>query len=121
MMTKTILLAVVAALAALLTPSAVDAYGAAHVGYTHVGPNGVQHYGATEVRGPGGAYGGERSSAYGTSGSTDTTTGMSDTTGTGSRTSGRHHRLPRTGSDMPLLGLLGALSLAGALGLRKIH
>ena len=31
--------------AALLSPAPVEAYGAAHVGYTHVGPNGVQHYG----------------------------------------------------------------------------
>src|SRR5947199_9066001 len=58
----------VAALAALLMPSKVDAYGAAHVGYTHVGPSGVQHYGATEAYGRGGAYGGEHASAYGASG-----------------------------------------------------
>jgi hypothetical protein len=38
--------------ALLMIPSTVDAYGAAHVGYTHVGPNGVQHYGATETRTP---------------------------------------------------------------------
>ena len=68
MLKKTILLAAVAALAALLTPSEAGAYGAAHVGYTHVGPNGVQHYGATAARGPGGTYGGEHASAYGASG-----------------------------------------------------
>jgi hypothetical protein len=60
MLNKIILPAVVAALAALLTPSVAGAYGAAHVGYTHVGPNGVYHAGATEVRGGygGAAYGG---------------------------------------------------------------
>src|SRR5258707_15305560 len=54
--------------ASLLTPSKVDAYGAAHVGYTHVGPNGVQHYGATAVHGPGGTYPGQHGSAYGAGG-----------------------------------------------------
>ena len=57
MFKKIMPLAIAIAAAALLTPSDVNAYGAAHVGYTHVGPNGVQHYGATEVRGPGGTYG----------------------------------------------------------------
>ena len=35
--------------AALLAPAPVDAYGAYHVGYTHVGPTGVHHYGATAL------------------------------------------------------------------------
>jgi hypothetical protein len=56
MLKKIVLPVAVAALAALVTPSVVWAYGAAHVGYTHVGPNGVYHAGATEVRG---GYGGE--------------------------------------------------------------
>ena len=43
--------------AALLTPSQVGAYGAAHVGYTHVGPSGVYHDGATAA---GGSRGGLR-------------------------------------------------------------
>lgn len=53
---------------------------------------------------------------------TDTTTGAynSDTTGTGSSASGSR-RMPRTASDMPLVGLLGALALAGALGLRSVR
>jgi cobalamin biosynthesis Mg chelatase CobN len=53
---------------------------------------------------------------------TDTTTGSynSDTTGTGSGVSGSRS-MPRTASDMPLVGLLGALALAGALGLRSIR
>jgi hypothetical protein len=55
-----------AALALLLATTAkVQAWGAAHVGFTHVGPNGVQHYGATEVRGPYGSYGGAHYGAYG--------------------------------------------------------
>ncbi len=55
MLYRIVLLAVVAAIGALLTPGQVDAYGAAHVGYTHVGPNGVYHAGATETRGYGGS------------------------------------------------------------------
>jgi hypothetical protein len=62
------LLAAVAGLAALTAPSEADAYGAAHVGYTHVGPNGVQHYGATAASGPRGAYEGSHTSAYGAAG-----------------------------------------------------
>ena len=38
---------------ALLTPAEAAAYGAAHVGYTHVGPQGVYHAGATETAGGG--------------------------------------------------------------------
>jgi hypothetical protein len=68
MLKKIITLATVAALAVLLMPSQVDAYGAAHVGYTHVGPNGVYHTGETAVRGPGGTYAGGRTEAYGSSG-----------------------------------------------------
>ena len=51
MLNKIIATAATAALAALLTPSQAGAYGAAHVGYTHVGPNGVYHEGATEFKG----------------------------------------------------------------------
>ena len=71
------------------------------------------------------------------------TTGTMGATGTtaatynGTTSTGRHHHqrryttdagmsdsrssLPSTASDMPLFGLLGALSLAGALGLRQIR
>ena len=38
-MKKLLLAALVAALGSLLTPRVASAYGAAHVGYTHVGPN----------------------------------------------------------------------------------
>jgi hypothetical protein len=65
MLKKIILVAFVAALAALLTPADAGAYGAAHVGYTHVGPNGAYHVGGTEVRGGGGYGGGGGGAAYG--------------------------------------------------------
>jgi cobalamin biosynthesis Mg chelatase CobN len=56
-----------------------------------------------------------------TTGSMDnTTTGTStgSTYGNGTNAGGDRSGLPNTASDMPLLGLIGALSLAGALGLR---
>jgi hypothetical protein len=65
MLQRIILSVGLATLAALLTPSKVDAYGAAHVGYTHVGPNGVYHAGETAYRGPGGVYAGGHTGAYG--------------------------------------------------------
>jgi hypothetical protein len=65
---KIITLASVAALAILLLPSRVDAWGAAHVGYTHVGPRGVYHTGRTAVAGPGGVRVGGHTSAYGAGG-----------------------------------------------------
>jgi hypothetical protein len=65
MLNKIVTLAAVAALAALLTPSQVGAWGAAHVGYTHVGPGGVYHTGRTVAAGPGGVYAGGRTGAVG--------------------------------------------------------
>ena len=65
MLRKSFFAAVATALVALLTPADAHAWGAAHVGYTHVGPAGVQHYGATAARGPYGAYGGVHAGAYG--------------------------------------------------------
>ena len=65
MLKKIILAAIVAPLATLLTPSQVDAWGAAHVGFTHVGPGGVYHAGRTVVGGPGGFYAGGRFGGYG--------------------------------------------------------
>ncbi len=52
MLNKLILPAVVAALMVLTMPSQVEAYGAAHAGYTHVGPGGAYHTSATAVAGP---------------------------------------------------------------------
>src|SRR5262249_44520785 len=68
MLHKITLLALTAGLVALLAPSRAGAYGAAHVGYTHVGPNGVYHTGETVARGPGGTYEAGRTSAYGAGG-----------------------------------------------------
>src|SRR5262245_33501693 len=65
MLKKILALATVAALAVLLMPSQVDAWGAAHVGYTHVGPAGVYHTGRTVAAGPSGVYAGGRTGAYG--------------------------------------------------------
>ena len=67
-MRRQVLFLALGALALLAGTSAkAHAWGCAHVGYTHVGPNGVYHAGATEARGPGGAYGGyhEGGAAYG--------------------------------------------------------
>jgi hypothetical protein len=69
-MLKKIMLSVgLAVVAALLTPSWVSAYGAAHVGYTAVGPNGAYHTSATAVSGPGGTYAGSHTTAVGSGGS----------------------------------------------------
>ena len=65
MLNKIITLAALVALAALLAPSPVDAWGGAHVGYTHVGPGGVYHAGRTVAAGPGGVYAGGRAGAVG--------------------------------------------------------
>src|SRR5262245_31135957 len=60
MLSKIMTLTIVVALAVLLTPSKVDAWGAAHVGVTRVGPGGVYHAGRTVAAGPGGVYAGGR-------------------------------------------------------------
>lgn len=67
MLRKIVCVALLSAAATLLTASSARAWGAYHVGYTHVGPYGVQHYGRTVGVGPyGGVYGGARyGSAYG--------------------------------------------------------
>jgi hypothetical protein len=68
MLKKIITLAAMAALAALLMPSRLDAWGACHTGYTHVGPGGVYHTGSTTVSGPGGTYSTGHTGAYGSGG-----------------------------------------------------
>jgi hypothetical protein len=45
--------------------SELHAWGAYHVGYTHVGYGGIQHYGRTVAYGPGGVYAGGRAYGYG--------------------------------------------------------
>ncbi len=57
MMRKSLPLVLAALLAMLLTTSRAQAWGAYHVGFTHVGYGGVYHYGRTGVAGYGG-YGG---------------------------------------------------------------
>jgi hypothetical protein len=54
MLKRLLVTAALAVSVALLTPGAVGAYGAGHVGYTHVGPNGAYHTGTTAVGGYGG-------------------------------------------------------------------
>jgi hypothetical protein len=56
MMQKLVLTAVAAALVMFGSPAKASAHGAAHAGYTHVGPNGVYHAGATAVGGYGRGY-----------------------------------------------------------------
>jgi heterogeneous nuclear ribonucleoprotein A1/A3 len=58
MLRKNVFLAVAVTLLTLLTASRAQAWGAYHVGYTHIGPyGGIQHYGRTFYGGYGG-YGG---------------------------------------------------------------
>jgi hypothetical protein len=65
-MFKTMLLSAVVALAwTLSTATEVNAYGARHVGYTHVGPSGVYHTGRTVGYGPGGVSTFGHTGAYG--------------------------------------------------------
>jgi hypothetical protein len=68
MLRRTLFLTLAALLAVLATSAKAQAWGAAHVGYTHVGPNGAYHYGHTAAVGPNGAYSGSHAGAYGTGG-----------------------------------------------------
>jgi hypothetical protein len=91
-MMKRIFVAVsLAALVVALTPTAVDAYGAAHVGYTHVGPNGVYHTGETAVRGPGGTYAGGHTTAAGYGGAYGSTAHYGATTAGGAAYGTAHY------------------------------
>jgi hypothetical protein len=62
MLKKIIMLAMVAVLAALLVPSKVDAWGAARVSATRVGPYGGVYHGSRTVAG---GYGGGYRAGYG--------------------------------------------------------
>src|SRR5436309_1840714 len=68
MLTKIMSLTSVATLSLLLMPSEVDAWGAAHVGVTRVGPGGVYHAGRTVAAGPGGVYSSGRAVGVGAAG-----------------------------------------------------
>jgi hypothetical protein len=65
MLRKALIVTIVVGLMALLTPTNAQAWGAAHFGYTHVGPGGVYHYGRTAAVGPYGAYSGAHVGGYG--------------------------------------------------------
>jgi hypothetical protein len=65
---KTTFAALAVVFALLLSSSQAGAWGVAHVGYTHVGYGGVQHYGRTAAVGPYGAYSGAHYGAYGAGG-----------------------------------------------------
>jgi hypothetical protein len=91
MLSKIILLSISVALVAMLMPSEVNAYGAAHVGYTHVGPNGVYHTGRTAAYGPGGAYAGGHTSAYGYGGAYHAGYGGAEHAGYGGAAYGGYH------------------------------
>ena len=56
MLRNTVLLGLAATLGSLLTAGEARAWGALHLGYTHVGYGGDYHYGRTAVVGPYGAY-----------------------------------------------------------------
>jgi hypothetical protein len=71
MLRNILCVAVLTAAATLATSSTARAWGAYHVGYTHVGPSGVQHYGHTAGYGSNGAYSGSHYGSYNRSGSSD--------------------------------------------------
>src|SRR4051794_8747464 len=99
MLNKIVLPAAVAVLALLATPSGAGAWGAAHVGYTHVGPNGVYHAGRTAAVGPGGAYSGGHAGAYGYGGaSAHAGYGSAYLAGSGGASAGGYHYDTRYGS-----------------------
>src|SRR5215469_2109123 len=60
MLRQAVLVALAVPLAALLLARDAGGWGAYHVGYTHVGYGGVQHYGRTVGYGAGGFYSGGR-------------------------------------------------------------
>jgi hypothetical protein len=95
MLKKIVLAAFAAALVLLVLPAAVSAYGACHVGYTHVGPSGVYHSGETVARGPEGAYAGGRTTAYGAGGAEYH--GYSAVGTTGGAAYGAHYSTGNTG------------------------
>jgi hypothetical protein len=64
MLKKTLLACTIAVLAILGMQPSARAWRGGHVGYTHVGPNGAYHVGATGYRTGYGGYGGYHSYGY---------------------------------------------------------
>jgi hypothetical protein len=64
MLKKTLLACAIAVLAILGMQPSARAWRGGHVGYTHVGPNGAYHVGATGYRTGYGGYGGYHASGY---------------------------------------------------------
>ena len=79
MLRKFTFLALATTLAFVSLSSKANAWGAYHVGYTHVGYGGYHHYGYTSVHGPYGAYGAH----YGSSGENSSYVGGVHVYGTG--------------------------------------
>ncbi|MFL6234654.1 MAG: hypothetical protein ACJ76N_16090 [Thermoanaerobaculia bacterium] len=73
----------------------------------------------TTATGTAGQYNGTTGSTTTTTTTGTTTTGSSYDNSANTGVSGSSSNLPRTASDMPLVGLIGALALAGALALRS--
>ena len=65
MLRKIVFSALVAVGATLLLAPEAQAWGGFHVGFTHVGYGGIQHYGRTFAAGPYGMYSGGHVSGFG--------------------------------------------------------
>jgi hypothetical protein len=93
MFRKNIIASAAALAVTLLAASQVQAYGACHAGYTHVGPNGVQHVGYSGASGPYGAGGSVHETSVGPGGTYHAAYGGATTTG-GSAYGGYHTYTP---------------------------
>ena len=107
MLRKLILPAVVAILAAVLTPSTVNAYGAARVGYAHVGPYGASYGHATAVRGPSGGGGYHYSSGGSYGGASYHAGGGGYQTAGGAQVGGGYHYSASYGGTTAVGGVTG--------------
>jgi len=84
MMRRFVIAALAATVAALLTASEARAWGGFHVGYTHFGAGGVEHYGRTVGVGPYGAFSTGHAGYYGAGGAYRTGYGYGERYGVGS-------------------------------------
>ena len=98
-----VLLVTLAVIAAVLwTAAPAHAYGACHAGYTHVGPNGVQHVGYNAAAGPYGSGGSVHASSYGAGGAYHA--GYGGTTYGGGAYGGYHTYTPTGGGGAAVGG-----------------